>query len=187
MRLPVTGPGETIVGVAVTVPEPYRSRLHDARVRCGDPQARNIVPHVTLIGPTAVPDDRIEDVDAQLARTAAHHEPFRVRLHGAQTFRPVSPVVFVALEAGAEQCAALEAALRTGLLRTEPRFPYHPHVTVAHDLDDAVLDEAQAAMADFDAEFEVAHLHRFVYDDGAWRPARQFALGAADAGVTAPA
>lgn len=178
MRLPRAGYGETVVGVAIAVPDPYRTELHDARVRLGDPEARNIVPHVTLVGPTVVADDRLDEVDAHLASTAAAHRPFHVRLHGTQSFRPVSPVVFVVLEEGGPQCADLEAAVRTGPLRVEPQFAFHPHVTVAHDLDDAGLDAAQESMADYAAEFDVTHVHRFVHDGTAWRPARRFVLGA---------
>lgn len=184
MRLPPLGVGETIVGVAVAVPEPFRGQLHDARIRFGDPEARNIVPHVTLVGPTPVADDQFDDLDAHLARVAARHHPFRVRLHGTQTFRPVSPVVFVALAEGAAQCTALASALRAGALDVTSQFPYHPHVTVAHDLDHDALDAAQAEMAGYEAAFDVTHLDRFVHDGTAWRPARQFALGATADAVT---
>lgn len=178
MRLPRAGDGETVVGVAIAVPEPFCGELHDARARLGDPEADNIVPHVTLIGPTPVADDRLAELDAHLARTSADHRPFHVQLRGTHTFRPVSPVVFVTLAEGAEHCAALEAALRGGPLPTVAPFPYHPHVTVAHDLDDAALDAAQAEMAGYEAGFDVTHVHRFVHDGTAWRPARRFVLGA---------
>ena len=123
-------------------------------------------------------DDDFDELDAHLTRIAAGHAPFKIRLRGAETFRPVSPVVYVALEAGAEQCAALESELRVGALRAEARFPFHPHITVAHDLDEAALDAAQAAMTRYEAVFDVTHVHRFVYDGTAWRPARRFLLGA---------
>ena len=178
MRLPRAGAGEIVVGVAIAVPEPFCGQLHDARVRLGDPEARNIVPHVTLIGPTPVAEDRLEELDAHIARTVAGHRPFHVQLRGTQTFRPVSPVVFVALAEGAEQCAALEAAVRSGPLQVQAQFPYHPHVTVAHDVDDAALDTAQADMAAYEAGFDVTHVHRFVHDGTAWRPAQRFVLGA---------
>lgn len=186
MRLPRAGDGETVVGVAIAVPEPFSTELHDARSRLGDPEARNIVPHVTLVGPTPVADGQLVELDAHLARIAAEHKPFHVQLRGTHTFRPVSPVVFVALEQGGEQCAALEAALRAGPLRVEAQFPYHPHVTVAHDLDDEALDVAQADMAAYAADFDVTHLHRFVHDGTAWRPAQRFVLGAVGAFADAP-
>ncbi|MBO0926006.1 2'-5' RNA ligase family protein [Cellulomonas sp. zg-ZUI199] len=186
MRLPRAAAGETVVGVAIAVPEPFRTQLHDARVRFGDPEARNIVPHVTLVGPTPVADDRLAALDEHLAATAARHHPFRIRLHGTQTFRPVSPVVFVALVEGASQCAGLESALRVGSLQVATQFPYHPHVTVAHDLDDAALDAAQAAMVDYDAAFDVTGIHRFVHDGTGWCPVRRFALGAVTGAPDAP-
>lgn len=186
MRLPLAGDGQSIVGVAIAVPEPFRSQLHDARLRLGDPQGRNIVPHVTLVGPTAVDDTRLDELDAHLARTVADHRPFHVLLRGTRTFRPVSPVVFVALAEGGEQCAALESALRAGPLQVEAQFPYHPHVTIAHDVDDTTLDVAQADMAQYEAGFDVTHVHRFVHDGTGWRPTASFVLGAvgtlADAG-----
>ncbi|MBD7919509.1 2'-5' RNA ligase family protein [Cellulomonas sp. Sa3CUA2] len=187
MRLPRAGDGETVVGVAIAVPEPFCGQLHDARVRLGDPEARHIVPHVTLIGPTPVAEDRLEELDAHLARTVAGHRPFHVELRGTDTFRPVSPVVFVTLAEGAEQCAALESAVRSGPLEVESHFPFHPHVTVAHDLDDAALDLAQADMASYVAGFDVTHVHRFVHDGTAWRPARRFVLGAVGAVADAAA
>jgi 2'-5' RNA ligase len=179
MRLPRAGAGETVVGVALAIPEPFRTQLHDARVRFGDPEAHNIVPHVTLVGPTPVADDALTELDEHLATVAARHAPFGVVLRGTETFRPVSPVVFVALARGAASCSALEEALRAGPLDVPSAFPFHPHVTVAHDLDDAALDEAQRDMADYEAAFDVTHLHRFVHDGSAWRPVQQFALGAA--------
>ncbi|GIG40377.1 2'-5' RNA ligase family protein [Cellulomonas phragmiteti] len=177
MRLPRAGEGETVVGVAIAVPEPYCGELHEARARLGDPEARNIVPHVTLIGPTPVPDAELAELDEHLARTVAGHRPFHVQLRGTHTFRPVSPVVFVTLAEGADQCAALESGLRAGPLQVEAQFPYHPHVTVAHDLDEAALDAAQSDMAAYEAGFDVTHVHRFVHDGTAWRPARSFELG----------
>ena len=186
MRLPLAGDGQSVVGVAITVPEPFCGELHDARLRLGDPEAHNVVPHVTLVGPTPVDDDRIDELDAHLACTVAAHRPFHVRLHGTRTFRPVSPVVFVALVEGGEQCAALESSVRSGPLQVPAQFPYHPHVTIAHDVDDVSLDLAEKEMAHYEAGFDVTHVHRFVHDGTAWRPARSFVLGAvgalADAG-----
>lgn len=177
MRLPSVGAGETVVGVAIAVPDPYRQQLHDARVRFGDPEARNIVPHVTLVGPTAVAEADLDAVDAHLARIAARHRPFHVALRGTRTFRPVSPVVFVDLAAGVAELAALEQELRSGVLDVPAQFPYHPHVTIAHDLDDDALDVAQERMAGYEATFHVTHVDRFVHDGVRWCPVRRFGLG----------
>ena len=62
--------------------------------------------------------------------------------------------------------------------RRSSTFPYHPHVTVAHHLDEAALDHAYEALADYDCAFEVDAFHLYVHgDDGVWRPSATFALG----------
>ncbi|MEK8228393.1 2'-5' RNA ligase family protein [Oerskovia sp. M15] len=62
-------------------------------------------------------------------------------------------------------------------LDQELRFNYHPHVTVAHEVDDEALDQAFEEMADFEASFDVASIYLYEHgDDGVWRPARRFEL-----------
>jgi 2'-5' RNA ligase len=108
------------------------------------------------------------------------HEPFRVRLSGSDTFRPVSPVVFVALAEGSEDCAKVQSAVTGGPVRPDLNFPYHPHVTVAHDLPEPVLDQALAALADYAADFEVDGFALHEQDDeGHWLPGREFGFGQA--------
>ena len=76
----------------------------------------------------------LDDVEEHLARAAAAARPFEVHLRGTGTFRPVSPVVFVALAAGISGCEALRPRCAPARWRATLEFPYHPHVTVAHDL-----------------------------------------------------
>lgn len=113
---------------------------------------------------------------ATLEQVAAAHRPFRVRLAGTGTFRPVSPVVFVVVADGEGGCRRLEQALRCGVLASPRRFPYHPHVTIAHDLDDAELDRASADQAGFEATFEVASFTLYVEVEDGWRAVKDFAL-----------
>lgn len=183
MILPAPGPDEVIVGITVTVPAPYAGVLTAARHASGDPEAALIAPHVTLVGPALVSVRDLPAVDEHLERVAAAHAPFVVHLRGTGSFRPVSPVVFVALARGIASCEQLERAIRTGPLDIPLRFPYHPHVTVAQDVDDAALDAAEAGLAEFDESFPVTEIDRYVRGgDGAWRPVRSFALtGAQDA------
>src|SRR5699024_12730788 len=59
----------------------------------------------------------------------------------------------------------------------ELRFPYHPHVTIAHELDEATLYRAAASMGDFDAVFPVVHFSLYFRGaDGVWRDTVDFAL-----------
>jgi 2'-5' RNA ligase len=86
-------------------------------------------------------------------------------------------VVFVEVVRGIAGCEQLERAVRTGPLTQDLRFPYHPHVTVAHELSDQALDVAFDALAGFAATFVVDRFHRYLHDDGGvWRPAREYLL-----------
>jgi 2'-5' RNA ligase len=164
------------IGVAVAVPEPYATELQTHRALFGDPEAQAIPSHITLVPPTEVGDD-LEPVLHHLAVVADKHEAFRLRLRGTATFRPVSPVVFVNVTEGISACELLAHDARQGPLGQELAYPYHPHVTVAHHLDETALDEAYEALADYDCSFDVASFSLYVHgDDGVWRPQAAFAL-----------
>lgn len=167
------------IGVAIPVPEPWGSELREHRADFGDSQAALIPSHVTLLPPMEVPDDQLEHVYAKLAVDAGNVEPFVMRLRGTGTFRPVSPVVFVAVSEGISSTEQLAKHVRDGLLdEGELEFPYHPHVTVAHHLDDAALDRAYAVLSDFACAFEVRAFAVYLHDDAAgWVPEREFVLG----------
>lgn len=171
------------IGVAIPIPEPYAEHLQRVRAELGDPLALFIPPHVTLVPPTAIAPEHFSAVQAHLADVAGSREPFVLGLAGTGSFRPVSAVVFVRVVRGGEACADLERAARSGVLAQELRFEYHPHVTIAHDLDEPALDEAEAAMADFGAEFVVDRFALFEHGaDGVWRAVHELVLSVA--GVT---
>ncbi len=167
-----------MVGVAVAIPEPHASVLVKWRQIVGDPAADLVFPHVTLLPPTAVAADDLEKVDEHLAQTARGHAAFDMHLAGTGTFRPISPVVFVQVAAGVSDCEVLERNIRSGPLGRELEFPYHPHVTVAHELPDAALDEAYDGLAGFVARFRVDRFVLFDRDTGGrWRWRSEFPLG----------
>ena len=122
------------IGIAVGLPDPIAGELQRWRESLGDPSALRIVPHVTLLPPTAVRDERMTDVEEHLRAVAATMPPFTIRLRGSATFHPVSPVVFVSLTHGISECELLAEAVRSGPLARALRFPYHPHVTIAQDV-----------------------------------------------------
>ncbi|WP_240675343.1 2'-5' RNA ligase family protein [Cellulomonas endophytica] len=172
------GAAAPLLGVAVRVPEPWSTLLQRERAATGDPVAWSVAPHVTLVNPTPVAPAARAAVSAHLERVAAAADPFVLRLRGTGTFRPVSPVVYVDVVAGHEACAALERAARRGPLAQPLRFPFHPHVTVAHHVDDDAADAVQARLADLEAEFLVEALECFVQGpDGVWRTEDVHRLG----------
>lgn len=177
MTVPERESNQIRIGVSIPIPEPYTSSLSRARIEAGDPNALSVPPHITLLPPTVVEPDRLPDVQEHLAQVAATRTPFVVELSGTDTFRPVSPVVFVKVATGAQECADLQSAVNAGPLEQELRFPYHPHVTIAHEIDEPALDRATQSLDDFDAVFPVAHFSLYEYgDDGVWRDIHTFTL-----------
>jgi 2'-5' RNA ligase len=161
--------------VAFGLPEPYTSELQGWRERLGDPNAHQIPPHVTLLPPTALRTDDLGLVEEHLQQVASRHEPFLMHLRGSGTFRPVSPVVFVPLVQGISECEQIEAQVRSGPLARELNFPYHPHVTVAHEVSEQQLDRAFEDLASYDARFKVWGFSLFEKgQDNVWRPQRDF-------------
>jgi 2'-5' RNA ligase len=170
------------IGVAIGIPEPYGRELQGWREQLGDPNAKRIVPHVTLLPPTPLDSAALPDVEEHLRRIAAAESTFEITLRGSATFQPVSPVVFVPLVQGIAECERLESQVRSGPLARELRFPYHPHVTVAHDLPPDALRRAFDALRTYEACFRVWGFTLFEQDtDGTWRPQRDFVFGAAGA------
>ena len=167
-----------MIGVAVPVPEPWGGDLQRYRTALGDPAAALIPTHVTLVPPVEVAPGRVDEVIDHLTDAAASSAPFRIVLSGTDTFRPVSPVVFVSLVEGMTACRDLAAALRAGPLAMELEFPYHAHVTVAQLLPDDALDRALRELADFGGTFDVASFHLYAHDEATgWTPRRAFPLG----------
>jgi 2'-5' RNA ligase len=163
------------IGVAIAVPRPYADQLEGWRERFGDPAAHLIQAHVTLLPPTGVSD--VAAVEDHLAAIAGRHRAFPVVLKGTGTFRPVSPVVYVRVTAGAKEIATLEADVRSGPLHRSLRFPYHPHVTVAHDVPEQALAMAQRTLADYSATFTADRITLYEQgDDEVWFPVREFGL-----------
>jgi 2'-5' RNA ligase len=171
------------IGVAIGIPEPWGSELRQHRALAGDPQAQSVPPHVTLVPPTEIPGGDLSDVEEHLRKIAARHSPFELHLRGTGTFRPVTDVVFVVVAAGIAECEQLESDVRSGPLIRELHFPYHPHVTVAHDVPDRQLDAAYDRLADFNARFRVWGFTLFEHGaDGYWRPQRDFPFAGAEVG-----
>ncbi|GGF40835.1 phosphoesterase [Marmoricola endophyticus] len=169
----------TLIGVSVPVPDPAGRALQDFRVSLGEDEATGIPTHVTLVPPLTVPGhgDDLEEVCDHLDAAAGRHRGFDVRLRGTGTFRPVTPVVFVNLVAGISECELLAADVRRGPLATDLEFPYHPHVTVAHQEDEAALRRAFDELADFEAAFAVGSFWLYTYDENGWTPRQEFLLG----------
>lgn len=178
--------GTVTLGVSIAVPEPYGSFLQRKREGFGDLAAHGIPTHITLLPPTEVRTEALPGIERHLAEVAATCRPFPLRLEGTGTFRPLSPVVFVKVTEGEAGCTALQARIRaaSGPCARELQFPYHPHVTVAHGIDEDAMDRARAELGDFSATWTIGGFA--LYEQGAdevWRLEREFPFGPQSAGV----
>ncbi|MBF4993110.1 2'-5' RNA ligase family protein [Arthrobacter gandavensis] len=155
------------VGIVIPVPEPMATELRRARASFGDPMASVIPAHITLVTTTPAPDwdSALEHVRAVTNAQA----PFTVTLRGTASFRPVTPVVYVQVEDGFSECSQLHRELQSGPLDHENTYPYHPHVTVAHDVSEASMDNAAQTLRDYSASFTVDRIGVFEHDPhGLW-------------------
>ncbi|WP_277452450.1 2'-5' RNA ligase family protein [Janibacter sp. DB-40] len=163
--------------MSIAVPEPWGGQLQRQREDVGDPMAQAIPPHITLMPPTEIVPQEMDRFVHHLEMVAAQHGPFTIHLRGTGSFRPVSRVVFVQVSEGIPMCERLEQAVRRGPVSRDLEFPYHPHVTIAHDIDESGLDRAFDDLAGFEATFEVSRFHLYDHgSDGVWRPMVDFDL-----------
>lgn len=165
------------IGISVPIPAPYAGELQAARERAGDPLAGAVPPHVTLMPPTPVEPDADDALRTHLAKVAGSVTSFRMTLRGTGTFRPISPVVFVAVAEGIASCEQLERAVRSGPVERELVFPYHPHVTIAHGVPEASLDDAFTALSSYERSFVVDSFDLYEHgDDQVWRSVASWPL-----------
>ncbi len=161
--------------MSIAVPAPFAGELQRRRASFGDPVDKAIPTHVTLLSPTEIADDEGPQIQEHLRQVAEAQRPFTMVLRSTGTFRPVSPVVFVQVAGGISACERIEQAIRTGPLKREVQFYYHPHVTVAHHVDDEAMDRAFNELATFECSFEVGQFNLYEQgDDLVWRPMSTF-------------
>jgi 2'-5' RNA ligase len=164
------------VGVLLPLPRPHQEHVDRYRTSLAG-RAPQTPAHITLVPPTDVATRSLPAVMQHLSAVARARAPFDVVVRGTGSFRPVSPVVYLDVVAGADECGQLAARAGSGPLRTPARFPYHPHVTVAHHLCDPELDAAMADWAHFEAAWRVTAFTLYEYAASEWSALRSYPLG----------
>ncbi|MDN5667206.1 MAG: 2'-5' RNA ligase family protein, partial [Renibacterium salmoninarum] len=72
----------------------------------------------------------------------------------------------------------LHGLLQRGPLARDLPFPFHPHVTVAHDISELGMDEAQRRLSSYQAEFTVDSMGLYEHDaDGVWQLQEELSFG----------
>lgn len=177
-RKPATSEASSAMslGVILGFPPGIAEELQRWRASFGDPMATVIPAHITLV--TTTPTQDWEAAREHVREVARTQTPFMVTIAGTGSFRPVSPVVFINVEEGFEECVELHEKLQTGPLERELPFAYHPHVTVAHDVAPESLDEAETVLKDYRATFPVVSMGLYEHDaDGIWQLREEFDFG----------
>src|SRR5215467_336551 len=102
--------------------ENLRQELH--------PDLPQVAAHLTILPPR--PLRGTEDAALQvLERICGEEQPFEVSLGAVGTFLPVTPTVFIRIDASAHRMSDLHRKLNTGELQYSEEWPYIPHMTIA--------------------------------------------------------
>ncbi len=155
------------------------------RRACGDDEPARIGPHLTLVPPVNVREDRLGDALAVLRSAAGRTRPITVTLGPPATFLPVNPVLYLGVGGEVDAVRALRDRVFVEPLARSLTWPFHPHVTVRDGGEPERLEAAVTALAGYRVEvtFERVHLLREERDDEGrrrWCPL-------ADATLAAPA
>jgi 2'-5' RNA ligase len=89
--------------------------------------------HVTVLPPRPILGP-VEDAWEELQAGLQDFQPFCVELGEIEVF-PVTEVVYLSIKLGFAELERMHYAVNSGRLRFEEPFHYHPHITVAHEIE----------------------------------------------------
>ena len=102
--------------------ESLRRELH--------PELPHLAAHLTILPPRLL--QGTENAALQvLERICGEEEPFEVTLGCVESFVPVTPTIFIRIDAAASHMSALHRKLNTAELQFQEEWPYIPHLTIA--------------------------------------------------------
>src|SRR5258706_12924943 len=120
------------------LPEPLRSFLDS--LRCDLVPACQAKAHVTILPPrplSATPRDAWEELRERLVE----FPPFEIELGDVEIF-PVTDVIYIGLARGARDLCRMHQSLNIGQVQWREPFEYHPHVTLAQQLEPCGVEGA---------------------------------------------
>jgi 2'-5' RNA ligase len=122
------------------LPDPLASFLNHLRhYFAADCMARA---HITVLPPRPLTVG--PDAVWPLTKTLLQDFPsFPIELGGVELF-PATQVIYIAVTLGHSELVAMHDRLNAGETSFDEPFDYHPHITLAQDLDPSTIDEALA-------------------------------------------
>ena len=123
---------QRMIGLTIPMPEHLDVRIRQIRYSVADPLS-DLAAHLTLVGPTLVEGTQMEVISQALSERLRSQAPFCLQWRYVGSFAPRNPVVYLAPGFGRSQCMEIEGAIRsTHPALAQARFPFQPHVTLAH-------------------------------------------------------
>jgi len=125
-----------VYALVIYIPDPLGRFLDDLR--------RELVPgcnphaHVSVLPPRQLAVDW-PVAGEQVRHCASEWAPFDIELGGIRMF-PVTNVIYIELVCGADELRRMHAMANSRALESAEPFQYHPHITVAQELDPDDVD-----------------------------------------------
>lgn len=166
------------LGVALLVPAPAAAEIDVLRRALGAAgSTHRMAPHLTLVPPVNVAQERVGEAEALVLAAAAATRPIPATLGPPATFLPDSPVLHLAVGPDGARAAIgeLREKVLTGPLARHLTWPFVPHVTLVDGGDEGRIRAAAEALADHvaDVTFDGVALLQESRDDAGvriWRP-----------------
>lgn len=166
------------LGVALLIRPPLDAEVDALRKALGDAGLGLIPPHLTLVPPVNVPEDRWDDALGVLTAAGRATRPFAVRFGPPRSFLPGSPTVYLPVD---DDTRPPVDALRTLVFRDPLErpltWPFVPHVTIADEIPTARIVGAVAALEAYRAEATFRSVHLLEGTGRVWRPVAEAPFG----------
>jgi hypothetical protein len=153
---PVDARSQSLYALVIYLPQPLGGFLDELRL--------DLVPgcnphaHVSLLPPRPLPvapETAIEEARAILADFA----PFDIELGKIEKF-DVTDVIYISVEGGADRLRQMHQSLNRGALAFQEPFAYHPHVTLAQEIEPGRVETLLALAIRRWSEFPAPHRFR---------------------------
>lgn len=167
---PTLKPGRRYLSVIAHVSGENVQRLEEWKRAVAGGAVAPISTHVTVYL-TELNESLMAEVQSPQFRDALDTPRFEARWGSVHSFRPVTEVEYLNLEAGKAEFERIHRDLVRMLGTGAAPFPYVPHVTLGHGLSEEQVASAREAFDSLPAErrtFTVDHLHCYSYDGQNW-------------------
>ena len=167
---PTLKPGRRYLSVIAHVSGENVQRLEEWKRAVAGGAVAPISTHVTVYL-TELNESLLAAVQSPQFREALDTPRFEARWGSVHSFRPVTEVEYLNLEAGKTEFEQIHQKLVELFGAGAASFPYVPHVTLGHGLTEEQVANAREVFDALPAEqrtFTVDHLHCYSYDGQDW-------------------